>query len=96
MAEGTIFIILEMIMLVIENSVGTLLSLFGMSGSLMESLSVISNVGGGLGLMIVLVVIGAVGFFVVKFVLGTMKTLAMLTLAVLGIVAFLFIGTALV
>ncbi len=96
MAEGPIYIILEMLTTLIEHTVETVLTLLGLSGSLLSSLSLVLNVGGGLGLFIVLVVLGAAGFFVVKFLLGSMKSVAMLILGVLAIMAFLFIGAALV
>jgi hypothetical protein len=94
MAEGPIYIILDMLTTIIKNTVETVFTLLGLSGDLLSSLSVVLSVGGGLGLLIVLIVLGAVGFFVVKFLLGSMKTVAMLILGFLAILAFLFIGAA--
>ncbi len=96
MAEGPIFVMLDMISLILENTIGTILSLMGLGGNLIESLSGVLGVGGGLGLIIVIVILAAVGFFVVKFIFGSMKTIAMLMLGGLAILAFLFIGSAFV
>jgi hypothetical protein len=96
MAEGPVFVILDMIALVIRNTLNTIFSLFGLSGDLLSSLSLVSAAGGGLGLIIVLVILAAVGFFIVKFLFGSMKTVSLLILAGLAILAFLFIGSAVV
>ena len=96
MAEGPIFVILAMVKLIAENTVATILSLLKLSGNLLSSLSVVSAVGGWLGMIIVLVILAAAGFFVAKFMFGSMKTLAVLMLVGLGILAFLFIGSAFV
>jgi hypothetical protein len=96
MAEGPLYVILDMITLILDNTIGTLLRLLGMSGNLMESLSLVSSVGGGLGLLIVLAVIFVVGFFVFKFLLRSMKTIGMLILALLAVLALLFIGSSFV
>ncbi len=96
MVEGPIYVIIDMIKLLLENTIGTIFGLLGLSGDLLSSLSVVSSVGGGLGLVIVLVILFAAGFFVVKFLLGSMKTAAFLILAGLAILAFLFIGSAVV
>ncbi|UCD02918.1 MAG: hypothetical protein JSV63_04005 [Candidatus Aenigmatarchaeota archaeon] len=96
MAEGPIYVILDMITVVIQNTIGTVFSLFGLSGNLLESLSLVSAAGGGLGLAIVLIIIAGVGFFVVKFLLRSMKLIGILVLAGLGILAFIFVGSAFV
>jgi hypothetical protein len=96
MAEGPIYVIMDMVTLLLGNTVKTIFSLMGLSGDLLSSLSAVVGAGGGLGLVIVLVVLGLVGFFVVKFLLGSMKTVAFLVLATLAILAFMFIGSALV
>ncbi len=96
MAEGPIYVILDMIVLVMQNTLGTIFGILGLSGNLMESLAAVTSAGGGLGLLIVLVIIFAAGFFVVKFLLGSMKTMAILILLGLAILAFLFVGSAFV
>jgi hypothetical protein len=96
MTEGPIYIILEMLTTLINHTAESIFTLLGLSGDLLSSLSVVSSVGGGLGLVIVLLVLGVAGFFVVKFLLGSMKTVAMLILGVLAILAFLFVGSAFV
>ena len=75
---------------------GGRMALLGLSGSLMDSLTAITSVGGGLGLAIVLLIIVVVGFFVVKFIFKSMKMIGILILIGLGIIAFLFVGSAIV
>ncbi len=96
MVEGPIYVILDMITLVLKNTVGTIFSLLGLSENLLGSLTAVTLAGGGLGLAIVLVIIAVVGFFVVKFLLRSMKLIAILILLGLGVLAFLFVGSALV
>jgi hypothetical protein len=96
MAEGPVYVILDMITLIVKNTTATIMSLVGLSGSLIDSLSLVLGVGGGLGLAIVIAILALVGFFVVKFLFRSMKTIAMLMLAGLAILAFLFIGSAFV
>lgn len=96
MAEGPIYVILDMIVLVMQNTLGTIFGILGLSGNLLDSLAAVTSAGGGLGLIIVLVIIFAVGFFVVKFMFGSMKTIGILILLGLGILAFLFMGSAFV
>ncbi len=92
MAEGAIYVILEMISLMIENSIGTLLSLLGLSGDLMTSLSFVSQNGGMFGLFVVFGLIFIIGFFLLKFFMGSVKTVFMLIFAGVLIVAFLLVG----
>jgi hypothetical protein len=94
MAEGPVQIILEMVKLLIENTIGTGLRLIGLSGDMFSSISVITSAGGGMGTLVILILIFFVGALVVKFLLGSMKMLAILILAGLGLLALLFVGSA--
>ncbi len=92
MAEGPLFIILEMIQLLLENVLGTMLSLFGLLGELLGSLLVVIGVGGTLGLFLAVAILAVVGFFMAKFFFGSMKTVALLVMAGFLIIAFLLWG----
>ncbi|MCD6495978.1 MAG: hypothetical protein J7K54_01780 [Candidatus Aenigmarchaeota archaeon] len=92
MSEGPLIVIFKMVALVIDNTVGTLTSIMGLTGDLFSSLSVVLSVGGGIGVVVFVGVLGIAGFFVFKFVLGSMKTLGMLILVALAIIAFLVVG----
>lgn len=92
MAEGPIFVILEMIQLVIANAINTLIDLFGMAGRLLASLLLVSAVGGTLGIVLAAIILGIVGFFLVKFFTGSIKTVILLLFAVFLIILFLVWG----
>lgn len=92
MAEGPLFVILEMIQLVLANAITTLMDLFGLAGRLLGSLLLVSAVGGTLGMVLAVITIGIVGFFLVKFFMGSMKTIIVLIFAVFLIILFLVWG----
>jgi hypothetical protein len=92
MAEGPLFVILDMIQLVIGNAITTLLDLLGMAGRLLSSLLLVSAVGGPLGIVIAVITLGVVGFFLVKFFMGSMKTIIVLVFIVFLIIVFLVWG----
>ncbi len=96
MAASPIGIILDMVILVIDNTIGTILSIFGLFGDLLASMMGVSSAGGTLGIVLFFVVLGLVGFFVFKLFVGALKTIGMLVVAVLAILAFIAIGLGLV
>ncbi len=91
-AEGPIFVILDMISLLIENTVGTMMSLLGLSGDLMGSLSLVMSSGGLLGMVVAFAVLLLVGFFLLKIFFGSVKTVAMLALAGVLLLVFILVG----
>lgn len=92
MAEGSIFVILEMIQLVIVNAINTLADLFGMAVRLLSSLLLVSAVGGTLGIVLAVITLSVVGYFLAKFFMGSMKTIILLVFAVFMIIIFLVWG----
>ncbi len=92
MAEGPLFVILDMIQLVIGNAISTLIELLGLVGRLLSSLLLVSAVGGMLGIVLAAIILGVVGFFLVKFFMGSMKTIIVLVSVVFLIIAFLVWG----
>ncbi len=92
MTEGPLIIILKMIMVVIENVLGTMLSLLGMLGQLLGSLFVVSAVGGTLGIFLAFAIFSIVGFFLAKFFFGSVKTVILLIIAGFLILIFLVWG----
>ncbi|MBN1896868.1 MAG: hypothetical protein JW789_04055 [Candidatus Aenigmarchaeota archaeon] len=96
MAASPIGIVLDMVILVIDNTIGTVLSIFGLFGDLLASMMGVSSTGGTLGIVLFFVVLGLVGFFVFKLFVGALKTIGMLVVAVLAILAFIAIGLGLV
>ena len=92
MAEGPLFIILEMIQLLLDNVLNTMLSLFGLLAELLGSLLVVIGVGGALGMFLAVIILAVVGFFMAKFFFGSMKTVVLLVVAGFLIIAFLLWG----
>jgi hypothetical protein len=92
MAEGPLFVILDMIQLVLGNAVSTLIDLFGMAGRLLGSLLLVSAVGGTLGIVLAVIVLAVAGFFLAKFFMGSMRTIILLIVSVFLIMLFLLWG----
>jgi lipopolysaccharide export LptBFGC system permease protein LptF len=95
MAEGALYVILEMITLLIQNSVGTVMSILGLSGDLVTSLSPVSQSGGLLGLLIVFGIVFVVGYFLMKFFMGSVKSVVMLLFGGVLLVLFIVLGLSL-
>ena len=92
MAEGPLFVILEMIQLVLGNAVSTLVDLFGIAARLLGSLLLVSAAGGTLGFVLAVIVLAIAGFFLAKFFIGSVKTIILLAVAFLLIVLLLVWG----
>ena len=81
MAEGAAYVLLDIIGLLVQSTVGTMLDLLGLSGKLLGSLSFLSSGGGLVGIGVAMLIISVVGFLVAKFLLGSVKTLMKLAFA---------------
>jgi hypothetical protein len=92
MAESPLLVIIEMINVLIENTLGTMLRMLGLSGDLANSLFSLSSGGGGLAVALAFLILGAVIFFIAKFFFGSLKTVVKLIVVGLVIVAVLIIG----
>ncbi len=82
--DSPLYIIMQMISLLVENGLSTLVSLGNLFGRLLYVLGFITKVGGGIGLAVSVIVLAAVGIFFAKFVLSSGKQLI-----ILGTVALL-------
>ena len=89
--DAPLAIILEMIRIVFLNTLGTLGSLLGLFGSLMQSLMAISSAG-AVGFSVAVLVFGAVLFFLGRFFLSSWKLLALIFVAGLLIIWILMAG----
>ena len=77
MAEPAAWVLYEMISLIIDNTIGTLVSLVVLFSQLLESIGL--DMGSGLaGLLLGLIILGVVGFLLAKFVFSSGKTIIML------------------
>ena len=85
-------VILDMITLLLENTIGTFMSMLGLSGDLLSSLSAMTSAGGFLGLVLAFVVLLVAGFFLVKLFFGSAKTIALLIFIGVLIVVFIVFG----
>ncbi len=75
--DAPLAIILEMVKVVLSNTLGTLFSLFQLFGNLSQSLAFIGGMG-PLGLAVAALVLGLVLFFLGKFLLRSWKLIAIL------------------
>lgn len=83
MVESPLIVIFEMVFTILQNTISTLFSLFGMMGSLTQSLGFVSSTG-GLGFILAAVIFVVVLFLLTKFVLKSGKMI--IILFIVGIV----------
>jgi len=93
MPESPVSIILQMVNFLIETTIRTFQGIFSLFGNLLESLGVVSEVGGPLGFGVSVVVIGVVGFFIAKILFGAGKKLILLVLIGIILVYILILGS---
>lgn len=89
--EAPLAVILEMVKVVLSNTLGTLSSLFQLFGSLSRSLSAIGGMG-PLGFAVAALVLGLVLFFLFKFFLRSWKLIILLFVAGLVVIWMLMAG----
>lgn len=92
MPSSVLGTILEMIQLVISNSVSTLERLSGLFGKFLGGLGFVSVAGGPAGIVIAIIVLAIVIYFLGKFVLSTGKVVVLLFLAGLGLALFILMA----
>ncbi|MFH1978568.1 MAG: hypothetical protein ABIJ92_04555 [Candidatus Aenigmatarchaeota archaeon] len=92
MADAPLIVILEMIQLVIGNTMSTLSGIFGLFLELMGSLNPVSNIGIE-GTILAGVLILIILFFMAKFFFSSWKQIFMLMLALVIVVALIIIGS---
>lgn len=95
MVDSPLGIILQMITLLIDSIINTFKGIIALFGSLLESLGIVSEVGGPLGFGLSLIIIAAVGFFITKVFLGGGKKLIVLILVGL-VLAYILLLSAFV
>jgi len=89
MVESPLAVIFEMVIAVLQNSVSTLYSLFGMSGELFRSVGFMGSIN-PLGLVLGAIVLVLVLFFLGKFVLKSIKFIIILFIIGLILLFVLF------
>ena len=89
MAESPLAVIFEMVVTVLQNSVSTLQSLFGMSGELFTSVGFMGSIN-PLGLVLGAIILVVVLFFLGKFVLKSIKFIIILFIIGLILLFVLF------
>jgi hypothetical protein len=82
-------LILEMISLVISNTINTLVNILELFTDLLHSLGFVSG-SGPLAFLIAVLILGVLLFFLAKFFIGSLKTVALLFIAGLVILGILF------
>ena len=91
-ALGTL---LEMVLMLISNALGTLLDLFLLFSKLLGQLGLVMEAGGIGGLVLSGVIIGIVLFFLLKFLWGSWKTIVVLIAVALLLIIVAFLSLAL-
>lgn len=92
MASSPISIILDMVVLLLENTITTFYSILTMFGDLLGSLFNISGSGGSIGIFLALIIFGVVGYFVTRYFFSSAKTVFFLLLIGIFILFFVFFG----
>lgn len=90
MAGSPLAVIFEMVVTVLQNSISTLQSLFGMSGDLFSSVGFMGSIN-PLGMVMGVVILAVVLFFLGKFFLKSMKFIIMLF--IIGIILLFILFT---
>jgi hypothetical protein len=90
--DAPLAIILEMIKVIFNNTIGTLLNLGGLFGSLSQSLGAVGSVNPA-GFIFAVVILGLVILFLGKFFLRSWKLLAIMFIIGFVVILMLAIGT---
>ena len=94
MAEGPLIIIANMLAYLLKSSADTAIGMLGMLGNLIGSLFLVAGAGGTLGLILAVGIMGIVGYFIVKFFYGSVKTIMVLLGVLFIIILFLIWGVS--
>ena len=93
MAGSVLGTLLEMVILLVSNSIGTVRSLFGKFLELGGNAGALSSVGGPVGAVVGVLILAAVILLLGKFVLGTGKALIFLMIVgILLVLAVMFLA----
>jgi hypothetical protein len=77
MVQPAVWILYEMVTLVLENSIGTLIGLLRLFAQFVASLSLVMGSGFG-GFVLGFVILGLVGILLIRFLLTSGKTIAIM------------------
>lgn len=88
--SSPIGLIIEMILLILKNTINTLVSILGILGEFLSSLGFVSGFG-PLPFFISILLLGAVLFFLGKFFIGSIKTIVLLFIAGFVVLSIIFI-----
>ncbi len=92
MAESPLGILIEMISVLLENTIGTLQSLFGLFRDFFSAMFGISQSGGFFPFLFSVVIIGIVLLFLAKFFFRSAKTILVMLAVGAIMVAVLFVS----
>ncbi len=87
--SSPIDLIIEMITLVLRNTINTLLNILGLLGEFLASLGFVSKFG-PFPFLVSVLVLGVILFFLGKFFIGSLKTIVLLFIAGFVILSILF------
>lgn len=90
---STLSVILEMLNLVISNTLETFVGIIGLFGKLLASLGLVAEVGGPLGFGVSLIIIAAISYFIAKIFFGGSKRLLLLIPIAIILSYIILLGT---
>jgi len=80
MADSQLGIVMEIVNVLIDSTVGGFFRIMGLFGELLGSVGIATEVGGPLGFAVSVILIAVVAFFLVRVFLGSGKRMAILVL----------------
>jgi hypothetical protein len=93
MAEPVAWILYEMIALIIENTIGTLISLLRLFSQFTASLGIVMGSGFS-GFVLGFIILGVVCFLLAKFVFSSGKTILILVVAGIVLLFLIYLGAS--
>ena len=93
MAEPVAWILYEMVALIIQNTVGTLVSLLRLFAQFTSSLGIVMGSGFG-GFVLGFMILGVVCFLMAKFVFSSGKTILVMLLAGVVLLFLIYLGAS--
>ena len=95
MADSPLLIVLEMIGLLIDNTMSTFTGIIGLFNELLGSLGIVTETGGLIGFGLSIILVGLVGFFIAKLIFGgAMKLVALIAAGL--VIAYIILLSALI
>lgn len=90
--DSPLSIIANMVAMLVNNTIDTLMAIINMFGDLLASLGFVSEVGGPLGFVVSIIIIAVVGYFVARIVIGSGKKLIIMLIIAIVLIYVLVLS----